>query len=122
MATSRDQVVWSGTYVGRILRGQKTADLPVKQAVKIKLLINLKTAQSLGLTFGPFGNGAPTALSAIISASRGCSDIGRPSNVGALRASAAVGKSQSMLQDVFPHLMGTDIGGIDIAHRVSRNT
>ena len=27
-----------------------------------------------------------------------------------------------MLQDVFPHLMGTDIGGIDIAHRVSRNT
>ena len=56
MATSRDQVVWSGTYVGRILRGQKTADLPVQQAVKIELLINLKTAQSLGLTFGPFGN------------------------------------------------------------------
>jgi len=47
-AASRDQVVWSGTYVGRILRGQKTADLPVQQAVKIELLINLKTAQSLG--------------------------------------------------------------------------
>jgi len=47
-ATSRDQVVWSGTCVGHILRGQKTADLPVQQAVKIELLINLKTAQSLG--------------------------------------------------------------------------
>jgi hypothetical protein len=28
----------------------------------------------------------------------------------------------STLQDVFPHLMGADIGGIDVAHRVSRNT
>jgi len=51
----------AGTYVGRIIRGEKPADLPVQQAVKIELLISLKTAKSLGMTFGPFGSGAPTS-------------------------------------------------------------
>ena len=52
-ADSTDECFQAALYVGRILKGEKPADLPVMQEPKFVLTVNMKTAKALGLTVPP---------------------------------------------------------------------
>ena len=50
----------AGNYTGRVLKGDKPADLPVQQVTKVEMIVNLKTAKALGINVPTASSAAPT--------------------------------------------------------------